>query len=130
MALAPEEDLAIRDLYARYNHAIHVGDATAWAACFTPDGTFSNSRTVVTGMPQLVAYAEGWIREGKTRYWVENLVLEETPAGVRGICYVMILRIGADGVLPSIDLTGRYADELEHTANGWRFSRRHIARDG
>ena len=43
MGLSVEDQLAIQQLYARYNHAIDFGRADEWAACFTSDGVFNSS---------------------------------------------------------------------------------------
>lgn len=127
--LTPEDDLAIRALYARYNHAIHRGDADAWAACFTPEGRFSNRARVVEGREALAEYAAGWSADGRSRYWIDNLLLKSTNTGASGTCYLLLLSIGRDGSPPAVDLTGIYTDSLVKQQGEWLFAARHIARD-
>lgn len=127
--LTTEDHLAIRELYARYNHAIHRGDGQAWAACFTRDGRFSNRARVVEGRTALADYAASWSADGRSRYWIDNLVLEPTDAGANGTCYLLLLTIGRDGAPPSVELTGIYNDSLVNSHGEWLFAARYIARD-
>lgn len=127
--LPPADDLAIRRLYAEYNHAIRLGDGRAWAGCFTPDGVFSNRAETVTGRAALTAYADDFSKPRNARYWIDNLLLEATAAGAGGTCYLLLLHIGEAGGPPRISLTGMYTDTLVKTSEGWKFATRHIARD-
>ena len=127
--LRPEDDLAIRRVYAEYNHAIRLGDGAAWAACFTPDGVFSNRAETVAGRAALAAYADEFSKPRNARYWIDNLVLDATDAGATGTCYLLLLHVGEGGGPPRISLTGLYTDTLVKTSEGWRFATRHIARD-
>ncbi|MEO8540465.1 MAG: nuclear transport factor 2 family protein [bacterium] len=127
--LSAQDDFAIRALYAAYNHAIHRGDAAAWAGCFTRSGRFSNRQRVVEGEVALREYAADFSKDENARYWVDNLILEATDAGASGTCYLMILHTGAEGGPPSVNLTGIYTDSLVLIEGKWRFSARHIARD-
>ena len=43
MSLEPSDYEEIRQLLARYNFAVDLGDADSWVNTFTPDGTFSLS---------------------------------------------------------------------------------------
>jgi ketosteroid isomerase-like protein len=126
--LPPADILAIQQLYARYNHAIHAADGAAWAACFTDDGTFANRGGSHRGREALEAYGNEFSKAANARYWIDNLVLEPTPEGARGTCYLLILHVGGEGG-PEISLTGVYADELVRVGAEWRFARRYVARD-
>lgn len=124
--MSPGAQLAIERLYARYAHAISDGDARAWAACFTPDGRFSNSRGSYSGRADLIAYAESWIADGGVRYWMNNVLIEATEGGAAGSCYLAILTTGKQ---PVIELTGIYTDSLVKVDGAWMFASRHVARD-
>ncbi|MEP6871591.1 MAG: nuclear transport factor 2 family protein [Anaerolineaceae bacterium] len=126
--LPPDDALAIEQLYARYNHAIHLGDGAAWADCFTANGEFSNPREVVSGRQALAAYAAEFSTPRDARYWINNLVLEISGPGVRGSCYLLLLHV-VPGEPAALHLTGVYTDTLERTSDGWRFATRHVARD-
>ncbi len=128
-ALPPDDTLAIQQLYARYNHAIHRGDGAAWAACFTPDATFSNARESVAGAKALAAYADDFSKSANARYWIDNLVLEAAPGGASGTCYLALYHVVAVPERLAPRLTGIYTDTLTRFEGEWRFRSRHIARD-
>jgi len=54
--LSTQDYIDIEQLYATYNHAIDSGDGEAWAATFTPDGTFNK----FAGHDQLVGFIQQW----------------------------------------------------------------------
>ena len=128
-SLAAEDTLAIQQLYARYNHAIHLGDGAAWAACFTANATFSNPRESVTGRAALAAYAGDFSKGLPARYWINNLMLEPQGKGARGSCYLLLLHVAAAAEPASIQITGLYNDTLVPREDGWLFETRHVTRD-
>lgn len=128
MALSVEDQLAIQQLYARYNHAIDFGDAEGWAACFTPDGVFNSGM----GGPQqgteaLKAFAGGFASRMKARHWNTNLVVEGSGESAKGKCYLMLMNL-ADGKATPL-VTAVYHDELKKTADGWKFASRAVQPD-
>lgn len=127
--LAAAQVVAIERLYARYNHAIGRADGVAWAECFTEDAIFSNRREQVTGRAALEQYGAEFSSAVTARYWINNLLLERSPDGVRGTCYLAILHVGESASPPRISLTGIYEDLIVFDQGEWKFARRHIARD-
>ncbi len=128
MSLSVEDQLAIQQLYARYNHAIDFGRAEEWANCFTADGVFSSGAAgEYTGRDALTEFAKGFSSRIKGRHWTNNLVLEADGDGARGSCYLQLLRLGGES--PVIMLTGVYEDALVRTPEGWKFSRRTVHAD-
>ena len=131
MALSVEDQLAIQQLYARYNHTIDSGDGPGWAATFTPDGVFSGPTGSPTGTEQLSAFATA-PRQVTVRHWINNLVLEGDGEKAKGSCYLVLYRV-APGEQPpaSILLTALYQDELAKGAEGaWRFAKRSVTSAG
>ncbi|MCK9519097.1 MAG: nuclear transport factor 2 family protein [Dehalococcoidia bacterium] len=129
MSLSVEDQLAIQQLYARYNHAIDFGRADEWAACFTADGVFSSGASgEFTGTEALSAFAKGFAERIKARHWINNLVLEASDEGAQGSCYLQLLRLGGD-TPASILTTGVYEDTLVCTPEGWKFVRRTVTPD-
>ena len=126
MHLNAEDQLAIQQLYARYNHAIDSGKADAWAETFTEDGVFASSASgTTTGREALRAFATAFSSRLKARHWTNNLVLEATPDGAKGTCYLMLLRL-SEGQPASPIATGIYRDDLVKGAQGWRFAKRDV----
>lgn len=130
MPLSVEDQLAIQQLYARYNHAIDSGDGARWAACFTNDGTFSSATGTFQGREQLETFGNAFATRMKARHWTNNLVLEGDGATARGSCYLMLLRLSPGEQPPaSILVTAIYRDELTRTADGWKFASRTVVGD-
>ena len=120
--LSPSDDLEIEQLYARYAHAADTRNAAAWAGCFTRDGVFDAFGTQQKGREQLTAMMQAPARGAAGRHWISNLVLEPTDYGATGTAYFSFLAVANQPV--NMPTTGMYNDELEHTAEGWRFRKR------
>ena len=130
MALSAEDQLEIQQLYARYNHSIDRGRSDDWAACFIADGVFSSSGAgEFTGRDALAAFAKGFAERMKARHWTNNLVIEETPNGAKGSCYLILYALGGKESPANVLTTGSYDDELARTVDGWRFTRRTVTPD-
>jgi hypothetical protein len=128
--LSVDDHLAIQQLYARYNHAIDSGNGAAWADCFTPDGTFSSASGTFTGREQLAGFGNAFATRMKARHWTNNLVVDGDGATAKGSCYLMLLRLTPGEQPPaSILVTAIYQDELQNTADGWKFTRRTVVAD-
>lgn len=130
MTLSAEDQLAIQQLYARYNHAIDSGKAEAWADCFTPDGIFSSAMSgVAQGQEALAAFAKSFAERLTARHWTNNLVLEAAGDGARGTCYLQLLTPTTKEKPAAIIATAIYEDQLTKTAEGWRFTSRNVKTD-
>lgn len=124
MSISIEDRLAIQDLYARYNHAVDLGDPDGWAACFTSDASFHTEVTgTLRGREALAAFARTLNAQMTTRHWTNNLLLEATDGGARGKCYLILLRLPG-GSPATIAMTGIYTDELTREDGEWLFSSR------
>lgn len=134
MSVSADDAEAIRQLLARYNHAVDFGDTAAWVACFTPDGVFE-----CTGLPDghplggrhdgpvaLAAYAQRHYdtNNGTARHWNWNLVIDVTGDEATMRCYLGAQSgTGASAVLRSI---GMYDDVLRRVQGDWRFASRRV----
>jgi len=117
--LSAQHYIDIGQLYATYNHAIDSGDGEAWAATFTPDGTFNK----FTGHDQLVGFIKRWKEEmngGNRRHWNTNLRIVPSKDGATASVFLMLVDVSTK----SIVATGMYNDTLVKTATGWRFKTR------
>lgn len=142
-ALSPQDHEDIRQLLARYNLAIDLGEIGRWVDCFTPDGVFE-----CLGLPEgaalggrhegadaLRAYAESHfaINQGRARHWNWNLLIEPTGPGQASMtCYLNAYTAGR-GVDPAeapvLRVTGIYRDQLAKGDDGWRFVSRQVTID-
>lgn len=125
--LTTQDHIDIEQLYATYNHAIDSGDGEAWAATFTPDGTFN---TRFTGKEALVGFIKMWrekMNGANRRHWNSNLRITPSAEGASATVMLMLLDVGTKP--PSIVSTGQYTDVLVKTPNGWRFKTREVKID-
>jgi hypothetical protein len=124
MSLPADDVIAIQQLYAHYNLVLDAGDAEAWAATFTPDGSFGNS----VGHDALVEFANNFHASNPgSRHWNTNIQITKTAEGASGTCYLMLWNTS---VRPAtITITGIYNDELVKTSSGWRFKSRVVTPD-
>ncbi|MBL8267225.1 nuclear transport factor 2 family protein [Steroidobacter sp.] len=124
--LTTQDYIDIEQLYATYNHAIDAGDGEAWAATFTPDGTFNR----FAGKDALVGFIRTWREKmnGATRrHWNSNLSITPSADGANGKVMLMLLDVGTTP--PAIASTGQYTDVLVKTPAGWRFKSRQVKGD-
>jgi ketosteroid isomerase-like protein len=130
VALSSEDQLAIQQLYAKYNHAIDAGDGSGWAACFTADGVFSSATGTFHGTEQLAGFGTAFAQRVKGRHWTNNLVVDGDGATAKGRCYLMLMRLTPGEQPPATILTTAiYEDELMNGADGWKFTRRTVTGD-
>ena len=132
MPLTPAERLEIRELYARYCHAIDDGDGAAWAECFVRDGSFvpgigAARGTSIVGREALAAFGADARRGAIGRIVTTNLALYEGDGTVTGRCYGMLVEV-RDG-RPELVASVVYHDELEREDGAWRFRSRRPRRD-
>ena len=129
-SLSSEDQLAIQQLYARYNHAIDSGQGETWAATFTPEGVFSSANGTFSGSDQLAGFASGFAKQLKARHWTNNLVVDATEGGAKGTCYLILLRLTPGERPPAgIIATATYNDELTRVGDEWRFAKRTVTTD-
>ncbi|HKR37985.1 MAG TPA: nuclear transport factor 2 family protein [Steroidobacteraceae bacterium] len=122
--LTTQDYVDIEQLYATYNHAIDSGDGEAWAATFTPDGTFNK----FSGHDQLVGFIQQWkekMNGGNRRHWNTNLRIEPSKDGASASVFLMLVDVSTKGIVA----TGMYNDTLVKTASGWRFKTRQTKMD-
>jgi hypothetical protein len=134
--LLPASDYEeIRQLLARYNFAIDLGDAIGWAACFTDDGVFECS-----GLPEghplggrhagsaaLRSYATAHfdVMKGRARHWNGSIQIDGDGDRATMRCYMLVLYAGA----PASSTTGIYRDRLRKLGGRWLFTERHVTVD-
>ena len=119
-SLSAQDYIEIQQLYAKYAHALDLGDAEGWANTFTPDGVFGESK----GHDQLKAFAEGFMEsfDGAARHWNSQLVITPTASGAHGSCYLLLVDPRTQPY--TIMAAGLYQDTVVKTSAGWRFQER------
>jgi uncharacterized protein (TIGR02246 family) len=132
--LQPLDYEEIRQLLARYNFAVDLGDAPGWADCFIPDGVFhcTPEGGPLTGRHEgreaLIAYAETHygINQGRARHWNWNLEIQGDGQEATMRCYLAALGATSTDSPAGVRVTGVYRDRLVKHDGAWRFAERHI----
>ena len=134
---------------ARYAWAIDEGDANAWAACFTEDGTFapsggaSHGQAVYSGHAEIRAVAEqiaSELRESNTvtRHWICNIELSPGESADQVTARSYAILVVPKAIVPShppttaaadIRYSVRYYDVIVRTPQGWRLASRRAVDD-
>jgi len=128
--LTPLDYVEIRQLAARYGHAVDQGAAEgyAYADLFAEGATFGGT----TGRDNLATLAKRTAR-GPQAAWhfIINHVIEPTADGAKGKEYLVHLQYG-DGDKPNVVWNGgHYEDTYVKTPEGWRFrTRRFVPSEG
>jgi hypothetical protein len=135
LTVSAEDDAAIRQLYARFSHAIDSGadNGAALARLFTPDGVFLDTWTnkVYSGSDQLAALGRlatpgGPSTKGPTslNQFIWTVKVEAAPQGASAKGYVMTGNLQDPGKPIVMTNGGQYWDDLVKTADGWRIKKR------
>lgn len=123
-AVAAEDELALRNLVARYADAVCRRDADAWIATWAEDCVWDLGRGRVSrGRPQTL---DLWLSSIAAYPWVAQLpasgTVETSGSGYAGWWYILELNHRADG--SGVLHLGHYADTYARTGEGWRFAAR------
>jgi hypothetical protein len=111
----------IRQLNARYNHAMDARNRDAYAACLTPDAQGGRYGTDIrqNGREAITEMAVTFPVEG--RHMCTDTVVEIDGDEATQKIYCLYLDMG-----PPFDVSmfGLYHDKLVRTSEGWKFSQR------
>lgn len=112
----------IRQLTARYCHAVVDGDVEAVVGLFCPDGTFRMRSFSATGTDDLRAMYTDGIGARTHKPFIQNHVIDlESRDEATGRCSVEI-RIFAEGEARTG--AGHYLDHYRRHEGRWRFAER------
>ena len=118
---------AIREVVARYAHAVDRRDIDAVAACFLPGAAYKGSLGEGTIEVALEALRERLVQYSSTMHFLGNQLIElkgdQASAETYAIAYHQMQR--NDGPA-SMAVGVRYLDELRRTPQGWRIWRREV----
>jgi ketosteroid isomerase-like protein len=128
----------IRQLHARFCHALDFAAVDELVACFAPEACFEHADEVHRGEEALRRFAAALATEsnGHIRHSVLTSLIDGDGVTARSLSYVMITRDfgppnGKNQVTrAAIVVTGLYADELVKVDGQWAYSSRSFRRDG
>jgi hypothetical protein len=127
MTLTPLDYVEIRQLAARYGHAVDQGadNGYAYADLFAPGATFGQT----TGRENLATLAKRTSKGPQTAWhFIVNHAIEPTEDGAKGMEYMVHLRYGEEGQPNIVWGGGHYEDTYVKTPDGWRFKTRRFVR--
>lgn len=121
-SLSDRDTLEILQLYARYNTAIDDHDTKAFSACFVSDGRLDSSTGIFDGHEAIAGFAAAVNANMPCmRHAPTNITLEGTDRTATGSAFLTCYDVHGGFRVTS---TGRYADQLTRTDQGWRFASR------
>jgi len=131
-----EDELDIRNMFARYGHLLDGGDARGWANLFTEDAKWTRVNSPPrdlggSGLPAETVQGRGNLEQmaidvvqkrfrGLCRHQMTDVYIEggDTPDTARRLSRALITDwTGGPGILAMV---GNYKLEFARTADGWR----------
>jgi 3-phenylpropionate/cinnamic acid dioxygenase small subunit len=122
----------IRYLLARFIHLRDDKRFDEWVALFVDDGVFAYAGKVLTGRTAIGDDVAALLRDDRGKHLSVNaaIVVDGDRADVVSD-FVKLQRSGPGlGATTSVQVTGRYVDQLVRTDGGWRVARRDVVIDG
>jgi uncharacterized protein (TIGR02246 family) len=131
MGLTIDDQLAIQQLAARYNHAIDSGDSAAFAGSFVDDGVLHAGDLLVEGHSALEQFGQTFHTSVRApRHVATNLVIDGHGDEARLQAYVQMYALLGEPPRQQITASGKYDDTLVKVDGNWRFVRRTFTTDG
>jgi uncharacterized protein (TIGR02246 family) len=130
MGLTIDDQLAIQQLAARYNHAIDSGDSTGFAGAFVESGVLDAGELVVEGRTDLEQFGKSFHTSARApRHVATNLVIDGDGDQATLHAYVQMYALVGDPPRQEITASGVYADTLSKVDGKWLFERRTFTSD-
>ena len=131
MPLSAEDQLAIRDLAARYNHAIDGGDGAAYADTFVDDGALDAGQLCVEGRAALEQFGSSFAGTVRApRHIATSLIIDGDDDHAELRAYVQMFAMVGEPPRHEVTASGTYRDALVKVDGAWRFVRRTFTIDG
>ena len=138
LTLQDRED--IREVIARYDFAIDLGDPEAYANCFTEDGYFlhtgaanpsSNMAKKYVGRTELAAFCQSVFdfAQGQLRHWNNGVQLLEGDGETATMKSFIIGFTSGIYPVPQIFETGIYYDVFQKVESKWYIKSRNFSSD-
>ncbi len=128
--LADEKD-AIREVMARYCHALDACRFDAVAALFAEDGEWTTDYGAARGRAAIEAMLEGIVpRKGEgpqRKHYITNIIIEVDGDTARSVSDYLIIRESESGLIPVMG--GTYRDRFAKSGGAWHFVRKELVHD-
>lgn len=120
---ATEDELAIRDLAARYIDGVNRRDATVWGATWCEQGAWELLGHRVEGRTAIVRFWEAAMANFSFAFMhLGSGTIELEGSSASGRWYLTEHLVGTDGAAQLV--LGMYEDSYEREGSEWRFAER------
>ena len=130
VCLAEEKD-AIREVMARYCHALDAGRFDDVAALFAEDGEWTTDYDSATGRDAIEAMLTRNVPkkgEGPQRkHYITNIIIKVDNETASAVSDYLIIRESENGLIPVMG--GTYKDKFEKRDGTWLFRRKELIHD-
>ena len=130
--LSTADQLAIRDVVARYSWAIDTGDVDDFVTCFASDGVLEWDAFDVPlrwqgskALRHFATYLRDQPSTAGRQHHVTNVILEPSKDGASGRAYVAVALRQGDGP-HLLNVMGWYEDIFRREGGEWRLAKRII----
>lgn len=131
MSSALEDKDAIREVMARYCHALDQCRFANVAALFAPDGEWTTDYGTARGREEIEALLRGVVPvkgEGPQRkHYITNVIISLETDTARAVSDYLVVRESDHGLLPVMG--GTYRDTFVKLGGGWFFRRKELVHD-
>lgn len=128
--LADEKD-AIREVMARYCHALDAGLFDEVASLFAEDGEWTTDYGSAVGRPAIEALLTRNVpRKGEgpqRKHFITNIIIKIDGDTAQSRSDYLIIRESENGLIPV--MSGTYMDKFEKRDGQWRFRRKELIHD-
>ena len=128
MTTAADEKDAIRELMARYAHALDACDFAGVAGLFAEDGEWATTYGRARGRAEIEALLTSVVPrpgEGPQRkHYITNIIITLDGERASALSDYLVVRDSERGLLPVMG--GRYKDRFVRHAGTWRFARKEL----
>ena len=128
MTSTADEKDAIRELMARYCHALDACKFSEVASLFAEDGEWTTTYGSASGRAQIETLLASVVPkpgEGPQRkHYITNIIIKVEGDRASAVSDYLVVRESENGLLPVMG--GTYRDKFVKTPAGWRFSRKEL----
>lgn len=129
-SLADDKD-AIREVMARYCHAMDAGRFDGVAALFMPQGEWTTDYGAAIGPAEIEAFLTGLVpRKGEgpqRKHYITNIVIRIDGDSAEAVSDYLVIRESETGLIPVMG--GTYKDRFQRFAGTWFFRRKELVHD-
>ena len=131
MTSAADEKDAIREVMARYCHALDACRFGEVAALFAGDGEWTTDYGAARGHREIEALLTSVVPrpgEGPQRkHYITNIIVTLDGDRARAVSDYLVVRESENGLIPVMG--GTYRDTFVKENGGWRFARKELVHD-